>query len=62
MIDSVWPCLQLVLAIAGTTGVVFLSNMLDEITPIFAATPLDHGGELTPSTFPAHPLQPFQPS
>ena len=47
--DSVWPCLQLILAIAGTTGVVFLSNTLDEITPIFAATPLNHGGELPPS-------------
>ena len=54
--SCVWPCLQLVLAIAGTTGVIFLSNMLDEITPIFAATPLDHGGELPPSTSPAYPL------
>ena len=48
-----WKCftvkycvlLQLVLAIAGTTFICFLTNMLDEITPIFAATPIDHGGK-----------------
>lgn len=51
--------MQLVLAIAGTTGVVFLSNMLDEITPIFAATPLAHGGELLPSAILADAQQPF---
>lgn len=36
--------LQLVLAIAGTTCIFFLTNILDEIMPIYAATPADHGG------------------
>ena len=36
--------LQLVLAIGGTTCIFLLTNILDEILPIYAATPADHGG------------------
>ncbi len=35
---------QLILAIGGTTCIFFLTNILDEIMPIYAATPADHGG------------------
>ena len=36
--------MQVILGIAGYTCICFMFNMLDELTPIFAAAPEDRGG------------------
>lgn len=37
--------MQVLLGVGGYTMICFMFNMLDELTPIFAAAPISRGGE-----------------
>ena len=41
---------QVLLGVAGYTMICFMFNMLDELTPIFAAAPISRGGMPCPAT------------
>ena len=39
----------MLLGVAGYTMICFMFNMLDELTPIFAAAPISRGGKHSPA-------------